>query len=169
MRLSKLIAAEVESGDKNGYVIGVNASYDGELFLVCADENEEEFSVPFKNIRSVKEKIAFSKASETDEFSSPLRLGKPVFDCEGNFIGRLTDIIIEKNLICAVIAGNRKFNACDVILGDAVLIKNSIPFIKSDVRKNGKTIIRKGTPLTCEIAAKAQKSGEYVQTKLKSL
>lgn len=169
MRLSKLIAAEVESGDKNGYVIGVNISYDGDLSLVCADENEEEFSVLFDNIRSVKEKIVFSKANEADEFSAPVRLGKPVFDCEGNFIGRLTDIIIEKNSISAVIAGNRKFSACDIILGDAVLIKNSIPFIKSDVRKNGKTIIRKGTPLTDEITAKAQKSGEYVQTKLKSL
>lgn len=169
MRLSKLIAAEVENGNKTGYVICLNSSYDGELFLTCADENEEEFSVPLKSVKSVKEKIAFSKETEADGFSYPVRLGKPVFDCEGNFIGRLTDIIIEKTRIAAVIAGNRKFNASDIILGDAVLIKNSIPFIKSDVKKNGKTIIRKGTPLTCEITAKAQKSGEYVQTKLKSL
>ncbi len=169
MRLSKLLAAEIENGEKSGYVFGVNENYDGELSLACADENEEEFTVPFDNIKSVKEKIIFSKTSEENGFSKPVRLGKPVFDCEGNFIGRLADIIIEKGQISAIIAGNRKFSASDVVSGDAVLIKNSISFLKSDVRKNGKTIIRKGTPLTDEIAEKAQKSGEYVQTKLKSL
>ena len=96
-------------------------------------------------------------------------MGKPVFDCEGNFIGRLSDVVIEKNAVSAIIAGNRKFNYRDVVLSDAVLIKNSIAFIKSDVKKNGKIIIKKGTPLTEEVSEKAQKNGEYVQTKLKSL
>lgn len=169
MRLSKLIGAKIGNGKKSGYVICVNENYDKELSLTCADENEEEFSVPVKNIRAVKDGFSYSKEDEADAFAKAVNLGRPVFDCEGNFIGKLSDVIIEKNKISAIIAGNRKFGAADVISGDAVLIKNSVVLLKSDVKKNGKIIIRKGTPLTDEVTKKAQKSGEYVQTKLKSI
>ena len=170
MRLSKLLAAEIENPNKKrGYVFGGNLNGDGDIILNCADENEDEFCVLLKNVRTVKDKLTFTKECDADEFSSPVRLGKPVFDCEGNFIGRLSDVVIEKNAVSAIIAGNRKFNYRDVVLSDAVLIKNSIAFIKSDVKKNGKIIIKKGTPLTEEVSEKAQKNGEYVQTKLKSL
>ena len=42
MRLSKLLAAEIENPNKKrGYVFGVNLNCDGDIILNCADENEE--------------------------------------------------------------------------------------------------------------------------------
>ena len=169
MRLSKLLGAEIKNGERKGCIISLNENYDGELSFTCADENEEEFSVSIKNIKIVKDEMTCFREESVNAFSAPVRLGKAVFDCEGNFVGKLTDVIIEKNKISAIIAGNRKFDVSAVIFGDVVLIKNSIVFLKSDVKKNGKIIIRKGTPLTGEVTEKAQKNGEYVQTKLKTL
>ena len=81
MRLSKLLAAEIENPNKKrGYVFGVNLNCDGDIILNCADENEDEFCVLLKNVRTVKDKMTFTKECDEDEFSSPVRLGKHVFD-----------------------------------------------------------------------------------------
>ena len=99
---------------------------------------------------------------------APLRLGKPVFDCEGAYLGRLTDFTAEKNVLLFAHSGAKKFSADDIVCGDAVIVKSSARVLKSDVKKNGRIIIRKGTPLTPETLEKAEKHGEYVQANLKT-
>lgn len=170
MKLTQIFGKMVESpAGRSGYVISVNACGNKICSLTCADRDELEFDIPVKNIKSIKTNITFSYPASRGEEEKAVRLGKPVFDCEGNYIGKLTDISFDKFIITAIYVGNRKFPAEDVICGDAVIIKNSIRFLKSDVKKNGKVIFKRGTPLTEDIAEKAQLVGEYVQTNLKSL
>ena len=170
MKISQLFGKEVESvSGKCGYVLRVNAiGYDITSFT-CVDCDEQEFDIPAKNIRSVKDTIVYSYAGKCGGAEKSLTLGKPVFDCNGIYVGKLTEMIIEKNKIVSLFVGIKKFSADDIIYGDAVLIKSNVRFLRSDVKKNGKIIFRKGTPLTDEVAKKAQLAGEYVQTNLKTI
>ncbi len=170
MKISQLFGKRVENATgKTGYIINVNVR-DGKICgLTCADDDEQEFYIPAKNIKSVKNTVSFSYGGEHVSGEKNIALGKPVFDSEGNYIGKLTDITAEKYLITALHVGGKKFSADDAVCGDAIIIKNSVRFLKSDVIKNGKIILRKGTPLTAEAVEKAQLVGEYVQANLKSI
>ena len=170
MKISVLFGKKVESASgRAGYVLRVNGIENDITSLTCADDDEQEFDIPVKNIKSVKNAVTYSYAGKHGGNEKSISLGKPVYDCEGNFVGTLDDIIYEKYKIVCISVGNKKFPAEDVICGDAVIIKSSIRFLKSDVKKNGKIIFRKGTPLSREVAEKAQLAGEYVQTNLKTI
>ena len=169
MKISLLFGKKVESpADKSGYILRVNAVGNSITSFTCVDDDEQEFCVPVDSIKSIKNTVTYSRACECGEGRS-IALGKPVFDSEGNYVGKLTDIVTEKYKIVSLFAGNKKFPAEDAVCGDVVIIKSRVRFLKSDVKKNGKIIFRKGTPLTDEIVQKAQLAGEYVQTNLKTI
>lgn len=169
MKVSWLFGKRVESTyDRNGYILKVNCNGNEITGFTCANDDEQEFFIPVKNIKSIKNTVVYSRAGEGGA-DRDLKLGRPAFDSAGNFIGNLSEIIIEKYRIVSAFVGNKKFSAEDIICGDAVIVKNNVRFLKSDVKKNGKIIFRKGTPLTGEIAQKAQLAGEYVQTNLKTI
>ena len=137
MKLSQIFGKIVESpSGRSGYVISVNARGNQITSLSCADRDELEFDIPAKNIKSIKNTVAYSLGGWRGEDETNVRLGKPVFDSEGNYIGRLTDITFDKFVITHVYVGNRKFSADDVICGDVVIIKNNIRFLKRDVKNN---------------------------------
>ena len=170
MKISWLFGKKVESAaGRSGYILRVNVIGNDVTSFTCVDGDEQEFDVPVKNIRSIKNTVTYSYAGKHGGIEKSLVLGKPVFDCEGNFVGKLTEIITEKYRIISVVVDNKKFSAEDIIYGDAVIIKSNVRFLKSDVKKNGKIIFRKGTPLSDEVAEKAQLVGEYVQTNLKTI
>ena len=170
MKISHLFGKRVESvSGRSGYILRVNSIDNDITSFTCADSDEQEFDIPVKNVKSIKNTVTYSYAGKHGGNEKSISLGKPVFDCEGNFVGRLDEIITEKyRIICAVV-GNKKFSADDIICGDAVIIKNSVRFLKSDVKKNGRIIFRRGTPVTDEVVKKAQLVGEYVQTNLKTI
>ena len=170
MKLSTIYGKRVENAaGRCGYVLRINASGNKITGFTCADGDEVEFDVPVKNVKSIKNVVTYTYGGERGADEKSITLGKPVFDSEGNYIGRLTDITAEKNVITLMHVGNKKFSSNDVICGDAVIIKNTVRFLKSDVKKNGKIIFRRGTPVTGEVAEKARLAGEYVQTSLKTI
>ena len=170
MKISQMFGKKVESAaGRVGYILRVNAIGREITSFTCADGDDEEFDIPVKNIKSIKSTVSYSGEGKCAEGARSISLGKPVYDCEGNFVGILTEIVTEKYTINSICVGNKKFSAEDTVCGDAIIIKNSVAFLKSDVKKNGKIIFRKGTPLSKEVTAKAQRVGEYVQTHLKSI
>ena len=170
MKLSQLFGKPVKSTTgKKGYVISVNGGNGKIQCLVCADENENEFTVDVKNIISVKNVVLFEDRESVIKQSVPVRLGKPVFDSEGKFLGHLSDLTVENGIIDSAHVGKKKISADDFVCGDAVIVKNHVRVLKSDVEKDGKVIIKRGTPLTAEILEKACEQGEYVQANLKSI
>ena len=170
MKISQLYGKRVESASgRSGYILRVNGIGNDITSFTCADTDEQEFDIPVKNIKSIKNSVTYSYAGKHGGSEKSITLGRQVFDCDGNFVGNLSDIITEKYKIIALVVGKKKFSADDVICGDAVIIRNSVKFLKSDVKKNGKIIFRKGTPLSDEIYKKAELVGEYVQTNLKTI
>ncbi len=170
MKVSSFYGMKVESASgKCGYVISVNVNGGKLECLICADEDENEFAVDVNNIISVKNCVTFEDRESAIKSSVPLRLGKPVYDGEGMYMGTLTDFSLEKDRLCAAFVGRKKFSADDIVCGDAVIVKNKARILKSDVKKDGRVILKRGTPLTPEVLQKAQEEGEYVQTNLKTL
>ena len=169
MKISQLCGKKVLStAGKRGYVVSATVEDTKLASLVCADEDEKEFVIDAANVKSIKDKVIF-KDEKSKIRGEHLRLGKPVYDCTGNFLGILTDFTAERNELVYAHVGKKKFSASDLVCGDAVIVKSSARVLKSDVKKNGRVIIRKGTPLTPEVAEKAQKHGELIQTNLKTI
>ena len=170
MKLSDIYGKRVLStAGKSGYVLGVYADKNKIECLICADEDENEFTVDFKNIKSIKDKILFKEGGSEIKGTKLLKLGIPVYDCEGELFGKLTDLTFTKNTLTQAHVGSKKFSLCDIVLGDIVIIKNTARIVKSDVKSGGRVIIKKGTPLSEQLLKKACKKGEYVQTNLKTI
>lgn len=169
MKISTFYGKKITSRSGTcGYVLGVYASGAKLCRLVCADENERKFEADFKNLTVTRSTLKF-KEGKPEVCGDLIRLGKPVFDYEGKYLGKLTDLSFEKDSLTFAHVGSLKFSVNDVVFGDAVIVKNSARILKSNVKKNGKVIIKRGTPLTPDIILKAQKQGEYVQTNLKTI
>ena len=169
MKVSSLYGKKIFCMDgRKGYVTGVNFKADKITGFTCADLDENEFTVSFESVTGIKDKINCKAADEVIS-GEPLRLGKPVFGCDAKYEGMLTDITAEGGILTVAHIGKRKFPYRDVIMGDAVIIKSSARVLKSDVKKNGKIFLKRGTPVTQEILDKAQRAGEYVQTNLKTM
>lgn len=170
MKVSVLYGKKITDGKKlKGYVIGVNANGNRITTLACADKDENIFYADFKNVNSVRGNVTFGGECREDADGEPLRLGKPVFDCGGDFLGALSEITYEGDKITCLYADKIKLDYADTVIGDAVLIRNTARILKSDVKKGNRTVIKRGTPLTPEIMQKAESIGEYVQASLKCL
>ncbi len=158
----------VSTEGRQGYVISVNVAGGKIECLTCADEDENEFSIDMKNVLKVGETILFEDREKAIKAAKPVRLGRASYDDKGTYLGNLEDMTLSGNKILSVKIGKKSYQAGELIYGDVVIAKRT-KRLKSDVIKDGKVIIKKGTPLTGEVLSAAEKEGEYVQTNLKSL
>ena len=158
MKISEFYGKKVEStAGKKGYVISVNANAGKLECLICADEDENEFAVDIKNIVSAENNLIIYEDRESAiKASRPLRLGCAGFDEKGVYLGNLEEYTFSKNKLLKA------------KMGDIIIVKK-IKRVNADVVKDGKVIIKKGTPLTAEVLAAAETQGEYIQTNLKSI
>lgn len=170
MKVSSIYGKKVEStAGKKGYAISVNANAGKIECLICADEDENEFAVDIKNIVNIENNIIIYEDRESAiKASKPLRLGCAGFDEKGVYLGNLEEYIFSKNKLLKAKIGKKTYPADSVITGDIAIVKH-VKRVKADIIKDGKVIIKKGTPLTAEVLAAAQTQGEYVQTNLKSI
>lgn len=158
----------VSTNGKTGYVLSVNAAAGKIVCLVCADEDEKEFTIDVKNVISIGEKIIYEDRESAIKSSVPVRLGRAGFDDSGKYLGEVEDFTFNKDTLQKAKIGNKSYPASGLIYGDVILVKRN-KRLKSDVVKDGKVIIKKGTPLTEKVLSSAEKQGEYIQTNLKSL
>ena len=91
------------------------------------------------------------------------------YGSDGKYLGALGDLVWDGCKLSAAVVGKRKFSANEFVCGDAVIIKHQARVLKSDVKKDGRVIIRRGTSVTPEVLEKARKEGEYIQTNLKTI
>ncbi len=169
MNVSVLFGKKVIStSGKSGYIISVNGGLGRVECLVCADNDENEFIVDIKNVVSFGEKVIFEDRENAIKAACPLSLGRAGFDEKGKYLGEVCDYTFNGNKLLRAKIGKKTYPAGDVVCGDAVIVKQR-KRLKQDVVKDGKIIFKKGTPVTEEMLASAERQGEYVQTNLKSL
>lgn len=169
MKISEIYGKRVEStAGKSGYVIAIKAN--GQILecLICADENENEFTVDINNIVKFGEVIIFNDRESAIKSALPIRLGRAGFDECGKYLGNLEEYLFEGNTILKAKIGKKNYPAEGLVCGDAVIVKK-FKKLKGNVLKDGKIIIRSGTYLTDEVLNNAKLHGEYVQTTMKSL
>lgn len=169
MKISSIYGKKVEStAGRRGYVISVNANGGRLECLVCADEEENEFSIDVKNIISIDNKIIYEDRERAIKTAKPLRLGCAGFDEKGNYLGILEEFTYSKNKLLKAKIGKKTYPAEGLLTGDVIIVKR-VKRVNADIVKDGKVIIKKGTPLTNEVLASAEANGEYIQTNLKSI
>lgn len=169
MNISELYGKKIVSTTgKKGYIVSVNAGESAIEGLICADENEDEFAVDVKNIVKYGNEIVYEDRETAIKKAKPLRLGRVSYTVEGKYLGLVEEFILKGNKIISVKIGAKKYPVQSVVFGDAAIVKG-VKKLKSDVVKDGKVIIKKGTPVTDEVMTRAAQNGEYVQTSLKSI
>lgn len=169
MKISELYGKSIEStAGKQGYVISVNACDNAIECLVCADKDENLFTVDIKNVLSVGEKIIYEDRESAIKAATPVRLGKAGFDENGAFLGSLQDFSLKNFKLVTAKIGKKNYPAKGLISGDIIIVKK-LKTLKADVTKGDKIILRRGSELTKEALDKAAENGEYVQANLKSL
>lgn len=169
MKISSVYGKEIISTDgKQGYVLSVHANGTQLRYLLCADENEKEFTVDVNSVVKFGERIVYKESGFIPEPAPSVRLGRAVFDEKGAFVGVLSDLVFEGNRLEKAKIGKKNYPAEGLVYGDAAILKTS-KILRQNVEKDGKVILKKGTPLNAETLETAYKEGEYVQAKLKSL
>lgn len=158
----------LSTAGKKGYVISVNASAGKIESLGCADEDENEFIIDVKNVLNYGDAILFDDRESALKAAKSIRLGCAGFDEHGNFLGTLQEYTFSKNRLLKAKIGKKNYPTDGIVCGDVVIVKGTKK-LRHDVIKDGKVLIKKGTPLTSEVLKTAEKSGEYVQTNLKSI
>ena len=114
----------------------------------------------------VSESIAERETAITA--SKPIRLGRAGFNENGKYLGNLNDLDLKGAKIQRVKIGKKNYPAEKLFMDDVIIIP-AVKRLKSDVVKDGKVIIKKGTEINSEVLASAEQNGEYVQTNLKSI
>ncbi|MCH5142885.1 MAG: hypothetical protein J1G07_04160 [Clostridiales bacterium] len=169
MKISEIYGKRVEStAGKRGYVIAIKANGKKLECLICADENEDEFTVDINNVINFGDVIIFNDRESAIKSALPLRLGRASFDECGKYLGNLEEYLFEGNTLLKAKIGKKNYPAEGLVCGDAVIVKK-IKRLKGDVLKSGKIIIKSGTYLTDEVMDSATLQGEYVQTTMKSI
>lgn len=168
VRLSQLYGMRtVSTAGRTGYIIRVIADGGRITGFVCADGNEREF---FADAASATVTDGCIIAAETDSAAgNSIRLGIPLIDCAGNAAGRVDDITIRKDAMLCVYCGRKKYPADGIAFGDFAVLPNAYRTLKSDVKKDGRVILKRGTALSESSFGKAKREGEYIQTALKSI
>lgn len=169
MKISEIYGKTVESTTgKRGYVITVKANGEKLECLICADENENEFTVDINNIIKFGDRIIFNDRESAMKSAVPVRLGRASFDECGKYLGNLEEYLFEGNTLLKAKIGRKNYPAEELICGDAVIVRK-LKRLKGDVVKEGKIIIKSGTYLSDEVLNDAKEQGEYVQAKMKSI
>lgn len=169
MKLSDLFGKIVLSDEgKRGYVLGINI-FEGRLaYLRCADEEEREFVIETGDILSIGKEIVFRDFKTIKKKSTPLSLGKACYDLYGRYLGYLKEVEFKNDRLFRLKIGSRNYAADTVTIGDAIIIDERKK-LKDSVVSKGKIIFSEGQEINDDILSIAKDSGEYVQTKLKSL
>ncbi len=168
MNISLFYGKKVESTEgKTGYVISVKAISGQLICLLCADEDENEFTIDVKNIIKIDHKIIFEDRESAIKNAKTVRLGCAGFDEEGNYLGNVEEFSFKGTKLLKAKIGKKSFSAENLIYGDVILVKRTKK-LKFDVTKDGKVLFKKGTVITPKILKMAEENGEYVQTNLKS-
>lgn len=169
MVISELYGKIIEStAGKKGYILSVNGRAGRAECIVCADADENEFTVDFRDVISAGAKVVYEDRLTAIKNSRPFKIGLAGFDEEGKYLGLVEDYVFEGTSLISAKIGKKNYPAERLVLGDAVIVKKA-KRLKSGVEKNGKILFKKGVLVTDEVLKKALEEGEYVQTNLKTI
>lgn len=129
MEFSKLIGKQVftQNGELLGYVTGLYLTEDLSSIshLCCADEEEEEFCLPFSSVSKIGDALFAQNLRAEKPEGVPCPVGKAVYDENGNFLGAASGLTSGS---CGVLTvrtplGEKEFSARRILVGDTVIFR----------------------------------------------
>ena len=126
MKLTELYSMPVEKigVGTRGYVLGAVAG-DGKLnYLICCNEDENEYIVTTDSIISLDEKIIYASENKRRPKANVLRLGTLCCDERGKFLGQVEDFFIKNYTLKSVQIGSKKYAFDRLVFGDMVIVRD---------------------------------------------
>lgn len=129
MEFSKLIGKQLLTPEGNliGYTIGCFLSDDlsAPVCLACADEEEEEFFLPFEAVKKSGDVLIAENARIPAATGIACPVGKAVFDESGNFLGVAGALTSGSAGVLTVITscGEKEYSAKRLFVGDKVILR----------------------------------------------
>lgn len=169
MKISEIYGKIVESvSGKRGYVLRIMACRGEIECFICADEDEREFVVDMRSVKSIGEKIIYEDRESAMSKSHEISLGRASYDAQGNYLGNLEEFTFSGNRLLKAKIGKKSYSAAELYCNDAIIV-NDATRLSGDVKRGNRVLMKKGAALTEESWTKASLNGEYIQMKLKSL
>ncbi|MGN0804728.1 MAG: hypothetical protein ACI4MS_05040 [Candidatus Coproplasma sp.] len=127
MKISQLYGKKITATNnaKQGVIFAVSCHKKAIDGYICFDENEKEFFANAKNSHITGDVVTFENLGKESKDSFRLRLGLPVYNQDGKFLGNLCDCIIKGGVITGAVCGNKRLPFCDLTFGDAVILKDT--------------------------------------------
>ena len=98
MQITSLIGKQILSpaGEKIGYVVSAYPSRDFKKIscFLCADEDEEEFFLPAKNVLHWGDALVANRSRISTPTGLPCPVGSPVYTHTGEWMGALGELLI---------------------------------------------------------------------------
>ena len=125
MKISEIYGKAIASvsGKRRGVILGALYENDTVKWLICCDEEEKRFCVAAENLIAPSGDTRFSKAEKALKNAPSLKLGKGVYNAQGNFLGYLEDCILSGFKITYAVVGGKKIPFENLTVGDICLIK----------------------------------------------
>ncbi|MCD7729769.1 MAG: hypothetical protein LUI60_07675 [Clostridia bacterium] len=170
MKISEIFGKMLVNTDGKvcGYVRGAFASGEKIVHLACADGEEREFDVDFRDVTVTGDRIVFCDRRKLKQKSACVRLGLRAYTEDGKFAGYLKDVSTQNGEITHYLIGGKKYPPSALNIGDVIVIRER-RVLKEDVIKDSMVLLKKGTELDEQSLKTAQAAGEYVQAQLKSI
>lgn len=128
MQLTSLIGKQILSpaGEHIGYVLAARPSRDLKKVscLVCADDDEEEFFLPMKNVLSCGDALIAQRVRASSPTGIPCPVGNAVYSHKGERIGTLGELFVGEDPLFTVYeeSGQVNYPPARVAVGDSLIV-----------------------------------------------
>lgn len=129
MQLTSLIGKQILSpaGERIGYVLAARPSRDLKKVscLLCADDDEEEFFLPLKNVLSCGDALIAQRVRAEAPTGIPCPIGSAVYTNAGERIGTLGELLLDDEETLFIVheeGGQLTYPPARVAVGDSLIV-----------------------------------------------
>lgn len=175
MEYSKLIGKQVftQDGTLLGYITGLFLSHDlsSASTLKCADEEEEEFFLPFDAVAKIGDALIVQNRRIHSPQGVPCPIGKAVYDEGGNYLGAASALSSGNSGVLTVQSplGEKEYPAKRILVGDTVILRAKLNTGTKRSVKKQPSEEEKTSPETSDEVYRNNLMGKKVKTDLEGI
>lgn len=126
MKISQIFGAQLMLGTKKCYVTGVLRVDERIVQLKCVGASERTFFINFDGVRFDGETLLGGEVAKEDKTAQAVKLGKPCFLSNGQFLGRVDDLIFNGRKISHVVVARKKRPFANFCEKDALIFGENV-------------------------------------------
>lgn len=126
MTLSELYTMPVEKAGlgSRGYVLGAIENGGRIEYLICCDDEDDEYCVRVDGIVSLDGRLIYDGREAKKPKAKALRLGAPCCDEQGRYLGRVEEFYIKNYTLKSAQIGGRRYAFDRLVRGDITIVRS---------------------------------------------